>query len=68
MVDRVRRRFIPLVARTSDNPLSTNQHSAVSLAPAFRYRTTVLGTPMEGSKKSGTFTMVETTVGVRFQG
>ncbi len=35
---------IPLVARASNDSLSTNQHSAVtvSLAPPFRYQTTVL--------------------------
>lgn len=50
-----------MCAFTSDDSLSTNQYSAVSLAPSFRYRTTVLGTPTEGSQKRGTigFTIVE---------
>jgi len=44
---------IPLVACASDNSLSTNQSSAVSLAPPFRYQTTKISTLMEGSQNSG---------------
>ncbi len=36
----------------SDDSLSTNQRSAVSLVLPFRYRTTVLDTSTEGSQKS----------------
>ncbi len=46
-----RRHFISLVVRVSDDSLSTNQPSAVSLAPPFRYLNTVLGTPTEGYQK-----------------
>ncbi len=42
-----------MCAFTSDDSLSTNSYSALSLAPYFRYRTTVLGTPTEGSQKRG---------------
>ncbi len=46
-----RRHFISLVVRASDDSLSTNQPSAVSLAPPFRYLNTVLVTPTEGYQK-----------------
>lgn len=45
---------ISLVACTSDDSLSTNQQTLVSLVTPFRYQTTVLGSPKEGSQKSGT--------------
>ncbi len=40
-----------LFSSVSDDSLSTNQRSAVSPVPPFRYQTTVLGTPTEGSQK-----------------
>lgn len=45
---------ILLVEGTGDDSLSTNQCFAVSLAPPFRDRTTVLGTPTAGFQKNGT--------------
>lgn len=42
----------------SDNSLSTSQCSALSLAPPFRYLTTVIGTPIEGSQKVVRFVLL----------
>ncbi len=39
--------------RASDDSLSTNERSALNLAPTLMYRTTVLGTPTEGYQISG---------------